>query len=145
MKLSTSRPSAFTLLEIMLVVVIIALLMGAAIYTMGDSLIDAQKTRVQADIRAIGTQLTVYEAQNGFLPSTEQGLQALVTRAESEPKPRNWRPYLNELPEDSWHQPYFYEQPGKHNPKSYDLFSAGKDRKRDTSDDIGNWKTAPSE
>src|SRR6266513_77388 len=94
------RRSAFTLLEIMLVVMIIALLMGAAIYTMGDSLIDAQKARVQADIRAIGTQLTVYEAQNGFLPTTEQGLQALVTQPQTEPKPRNWRVYLNELPMD---------------------------------------------
>jgi general secretion pathway protein G len=146
MKPSTSfRHSAFTLLEIMLVVMIIALLMGAAIYTMGDSLIDAQKARVQADIRAIQTQLTVYEAQNGFVPTTEQGLQALVTQPQTEPKPRNWRVYLNELPMDSWQQPYIYEQPGKHNPKSYDLFSAGKDRKRDTSDDIGNWKAAPSE
>ena len=132
--------SAFTLLEIMLVVLIIALLMGAAIYVMGDNLIDAQKARAQADIRAIGTQLTVYQAQNGFLPTTEQGLQALVSKPETEPKPRSWRQYMKEVPEDSWKLPYFYVQPGRHNPDSYDLFSAGKDRKPDTADDIGNWK-----
>ena len=136
--------SAFTLLEIMLVVLIIALLMGAAIYVMGDNLIDAQKARAQADIRAIGTQLTVYQAQNGFLPTTEQGLQALVSKPETEPKPRSWRQYMKEIPEDSWKNPYFYVQPGRHNPDSYDLFSAGKDRKPDTEDDIGNWKQTAS-
>ena len=140
MKRLTAQRTGFTLLEIMLVVIIIALLMGAAIWGVSGNLEDAQKARAMADIRSIGTQLTVYQAQNGFLPSTEQGLKALVVKPDSEPKPRSWRQYMTEVPEDAWKQPYFYLQPGKRNPNSYDLFSAGKDRKPDTSDDIGNWK-----
>lgn len=140
MKRLTSQRTGFTLLEIMLVVIIIALLMGAAIWGVAGNLEDAQKTRAMADIRSIETQLTVYQAQNGFLPTTEQGIKALVVKPDTEPKPRSWRQYMTSIPEDAWKQPYFYVQPGKHNPNGYDLFSAGKDRKPDTADDIGNWK-----
>jgi general secretion pathway protein G len=142
MKRLTSHRAAFTLLEIMLVVIIIALLMGAAIWGMAGNLEDAQKTRVQADINSLTTQLTIYQAQNGFLPSTEQGLKALMVKPDSEPKPRSWRVYMNSIPDDPWKSPYIYIQPGKHNPGSFDLFSAGKDRKPDTADDVGNWKQA---
>ena len=142
MKRLTSHRAAFTLLEIMLVVIIIALLMGAAIWGMAGNLEDAQKTRVQADVNSLTTQLTIYQAQNGFLPSTEQGLKALMVKPDSEPKPRSWRPYMKSIPNDPWDSPYFYIQPGRHNPDSFDLFSAGKDRKPDTADDVGNWKPA---
>ena len=142
MKRLTSHRAAFTLLEIMLVVIIIALLMGAAIWGMAGNLEDAQKTRVQADVNSLTTQLTIYQAQNGFLPSTEQGLKALMVKPDSEPKPRSWRPYMKSIPNDPWDSPYLYIQPGRHNPDSFDLFSAGKDRKPDTADDVGNWKPA---
>ena len=140
MKRRTSLRSAFTLLEIMLVVIIIALLMGAAIWGMAGNLEQAQATRVQADINSIGTQLTVYQGTNGFLPSTEQGLKALVAKPEGEPKPRSWRQYMKSVPTDPWDKPYIYVQPGKRNPSSYDLYSSGKDRLPDTADDIGNWQ-----
>jgi general secretion pathway protein G len=132
--------SGFTLLEIMLVVMIIALLAGSAIYFMGGNIEDAQRVRATSDIRSISTQLMVYQASNGFLPSTEQGVKALVSKPETEPRPRSWRQYMSEVPRDPWDQEYFYEQPGKRNPNGYDLYSAGKDRKPGTADDIGNWK-----
>ena len=130
----------FTLLEIMLVVMIIALLLGAAIKFMAPNLEIVKGQRVQGDLQAITTQLRLYEALNGSLPTTEQGLQALVTQPQTEPKPATWRRLMDEVPKDPWQQEYVYVQPGKHNPQSFDLYSKGADHKADTPDDMGNWK-----
>ncbi len=129
----------FTLLEIMLVVMIIALLAGSAIYLMGGNLGYAQSVRVKSDIQAITTQLKLYQAMNGFLPSTDQGLQALSVRPDTDPKPTQWRQLMDKTLMDPWQNPYIYENPGKHNPDTFDLYSAGPDRKPGTDDDIGNW------
>jgi len=140
-RLPSPRPRAFTLLEIMLVVMIIALLGGAAIYYMGGNIGIAQDTRVSTDIQTISTQLKIYQNENGFLPTTQQGLEALVAPATTDPKPRKWRrPYLEKVPQDPWHNDYFYVFPGKKNPNSFDLFSAGPDRSPETEDDLGNWE-----
>ncbi len=128
------------MLEIMLVVMIIVLLLGFAIGKLGDNLDIAREARIKGDVQSTGTQLMMYEATHGFLPTTEQGLKALVARPQSEPKPRSWRQLLPEVPLDPYQNEYQYVQPGTHNPGKYDLFSAGKDRKPGTSDDIGNWK-----
>jgi general secretion pathway protein G len=144
MKRSVYRSArGFTLLEIMIVVLIIGLLIGMAVKNMRSSLDHAEGVRVKGDIEGYKLDLTMYQSMNGFLPTTEQGLKALVTRPESDPRPRNWRQQLTELRVDPWQQEYFYEQPGKHNPKSYDIYSAGPDRLPNTTDDIGNWESAP--
>jgi general secretion pathway protein G len=140
MNLSPNRKHGFTLLEIMLVVTIIALLLAAAIYGLQGNLGFAQDVRVKADIKAMTVALNTYYGTNGFYPTTEQGLQALVTQPDSEPKPRQWRQFFQKIPMDPWGNQYIYVYPGKHNPDSYDLYSAGKDRKPDTADDIGNWE-----
>ena len=129
----------FTLLEIMMVVIIIGLLVGSAVKFMGGNIGVAQDVRVKADIQAFSTQLKVYQALNGFLPSTEQGLKALVTQPSSEPRPRQWRQFFDKMPLDPWQNEYNYSAPGTHNPNSFDLFSSGQDRKVGTADDIGNW------
>ena len=82
--------SAFTLLEIMLVVTIIALLLGAAIYKLGGNVEYSRHVRVAADIQGINTQLKLYESMNGFFPTTDQGLQALVVQPDADPKPTRW-------------------------------------------------------
>ncbi|MEO7319088.1 MAG: type II secretion system major pseudopilin GspG [Chthoniobacteraceae bacterium] len=133
--------AGFTLLEIMLVVMIIAVLAGSAIFFMGDNLGVAQKVRVEADFRTIKTQLTTYQGLNGFLPTTEQGLKALTTKPESSPKPRSWQKLMEQVPLDPYGYEYQYVSPGVHNPDSYDIFSAGRDRKPGTPDDIGNWES----
>jgi general secretion pathway protein G len=130
----------FTLLEIMMVVIIIALLAGAAIHFMGGNVGIAQETRVKTDVQAISTQLKVYQALNGFLPSSEQGLKALVSQPTSDPRPRQWRQFFDKLPLDPWQNEYNYMSPGKRNPNSFDLFSSGNDRKAGTPDDVGNWE-----
>ena len=131
------KQQAFTLLEIMLVVTIIAILMGAAIYKLAGNVEIAKHTAVTADVQALGTQLKLYESMNGFFPTTEQGLQALVTPPESDPKPARWYQLFKEVPKDPWHNNYVYRCPGVKNPGGYDLFSAGPDRIADTTDDDG--------
>ena len=131
------RSAGFTLLEIMLVVMIIALLAGSAIYMMGGNIIVAKDGRVVTDIETIKTQLMVYEAGVGYLPTTEQGLKALMTPPS--PKPRNWKQLFDKMPLDPYGKEYQYVQPGIHNPNSYDIFSAGKDHIAGTADDKGNW------
>ena len=127
--------SAFTLLEIMLVVTIIALLLGTAIYKLAGNVEYARHTRVQADVQGIGTQLKLYESMNGFYPTTEQGLQALVTQPDTDPRPGRWYQLYKELPKDPWQNNYIYRCPGIKNPSGYDLYSAGQDRVSDTADD----------
>jgi general secretion pathway protein G len=129
------KQRGFTLLEIMLVVTIIALLLGAAIYKLGGNVEYARHIRVAADIQGINTQLGLYESMNGFYPTTEQGLQALVTQSNTDPKPTRWYQLYKELPKDPWTSDYIYRCPGLKNPNGYDLFSPGPDRKPDTADD----------
>src|ERR1700694_5625496 len=127
--------SAFTLLEIMIVVSIIVVLLGLAISKIGDPTGFAKGTAVRADVQAIGTQLKLYESMNGFLPTTEQGLQALVTQPDTDPRPTRWYQLFKEVPKDPWQNNYIYRCPGIKNPNGYALFSAGKDRLPDTADD----------
>jgi general secretion pathway protein G len=138
--LRRTTAAAFTLLEIMLVVMIIALLAGSAIYLMRGNVDQARMTRCDSDIETIKTQLQFYEVRNGNFPSTEQGLRALVEKPSGEPQPRRWSQLIPSIPDDPWGTPYQYRYPTTKNSKDgYDLFSAGKDKQPNTSDDIGNW------
>lgn len=137
--LMTSRKNekGFTLLEIMLVVGIIVIILGVAVARLGNTTGIAKDMRVRADVQAINTQLKLYESMNGFFPTTEQGIQALVTQPTTDPKPTRWYQLFKEMPKDPWGNDYIYLSPGKKNPDSFDLYSAGPDRKPDTADD--NW------
>ena len=126
---------AFTLVELLMVISIIAILMGTAIYKLVGNVEIAKHTAVSADVQALGTQLKLYESMNGFFPTTEQGLQALVTQPDTDPKPARWYQLFKEVPKDPWHNNYIYRCPGVKNPGGYDLFSAGPDRIPDTNDD----------
>jgi general secretion pathway protein G len=131
------RAAGFTLLEIMLVVMIIALLAGAAIYSMSPSRTVAEGVRIEGDIKTIGIGLMSYQAMCGSLPTTEQGLKALTTAPQ--PKPPRWQKFIDKIPLDPFQKEYHYVQPGVHNPDGYDLFTAGKDHVAGTPDDVGNW------
>jgi general secretion pathway protein G len=129
------KQRGFTLLEIMLVVSIIVIILGVAISKLGNTTAIAKTMRVQADLQAIKTQLQLYESMNGFYPSSEQGLQALVTQPSNDPHPTRWYQLFRELPKDPWGSDYIYHNPGQKNPTGYDLYSAGPDRQADTADD----------
>lgn len=135
-----ARPDAFTLLEIMLVVAIISVLLGVGIYKMTGTTTVAREVATETTIKSISTQLHTYQIGAGHLPTTEQGLAALVERPNTKPVPARWTQLLEEMPTDSWNHPLFYIQPGKRNPKTFDLYSAGADGIENTEDDIGNWK-----
>jgi general secretion pathway protein G len=130
-----TNQAAFTLLEIMLVVTIIALLLGAAIYKLSGNVEYSRHVRVAADLQGISTQLKVYESMNGFFPTSEQGLEALVTAPSTDPKPARWYQLYSQLPKDPWQSNYVYRSPGTKNPTGYDLFSPGPDHLPDTTDD----------
>jgi len=136
-RLKTKR--GFSLIEIMLVLGIIAVILGAVINLTTGNLDVAKIKRVEADIQAVTTQLRTYEMLNLFMPTTEQGIQALINSPQIEPLPRQWRQLLTELPLDPWGLPYQYRNPGKQNPATFDLFSTGPD-KVESADDIGNWR-----
>jgi general secretion pathway protein G len=129
------KQQGFTLLEIMIVVGIIVILLGLAISKIGNPTGFAKTTAVRADVQAIGTQLQLYESMNGFYPTTEQGLQALVTQPSTDPRPARWYQLFKQVPKDPWGSDYIYRCPGQRHPDSYDLYSGGPDRRADSDDD----------
>lgn len=131
------REAGYTLFEIMLVLGIIAVLVGSAIYMLGGAVGVAENQRAASDIKTLSTALGMYKVQTGSLPTTEQGLEALVRRPSGPGAPKRWREVLDEVPLDPWGKPYMYRKPGKKNPRSYDLYSLGEDGV-ESEDDIGN-------
>ena len=96
---------------------------------------DRRHDQIVADIAALNVQLRLYKSMNGFYPTTEQGLQALVKPPDASPKPAHWYKLFSEEPKDPWGHPYIYRCPGVKNPGDCDIFSAGPDGKPDTADD----------
>lgn len=119
----------------MLVVAIIGVLLAAAIYKMAPALDVAKGMRTRADIQMIRTMLLSYNGANGFYPTTEQGIKAMVMRPSTEPAPASWRRLMEDVPKDAWGMEYIYRNPGRKNLNGYDIFSAGPDRIPDTADD----------
>jgi len=128
--------AAYTLFEIMLVLGIIAVLVGSAIYLLVGNVDVAKDQRVDTDKQAITTQLKMYEMMNYTFPTSEQGLKALVSKPVSEPVPKRWKQLMSEVPVDPWGTPYVYISPGKKNPTGFDLYSWGPDRV-ESADDVG--------
>jgi general secretion pathway protein G len=133
------RATAFTLIEIVLVITIIAVLGAATIYLIKGNVDVAKATRVDADIKNIVTQIKVFEARNLQPPTTEQGIKSLVEMPTIEPIPERWTQLLEEMPKDPWNRPFQYVYPAKRSKAPYDVFSLGADG-IESGDDIGNWK-----
>lgn len=135
-----TRRQAFTLLEIMLVVVIIGMLLSVAVVKIQGSAEKARITAARQDIEgSYRTALNLYELDNGTFPTTEQGLKALKDKPAGEPVPQKWRKYLEQATfKDPWGREYVYKCPGSHNADGYDLLSLGKDGV-ESDDDIRNW------
>ncbi|NWL75639.1 type II secretion system protein GspG [Pseudomonas taiwanensis] len=134
--------SGFTLIEIMVVVVILGILAALVVPQVMNRPDQAKVTVAKGDIKAIGAALDMYKLDNFAYPSTQQGLEALVSRPSGNPPPKNWNKdgYLKKLPIDPWGNPYQYLSPGSKG--TYDLYSLGADGKEGGSDndaDIANW------
>lgn len=134
--------NAFTLIEIMLVVIIIGILAAMVIPSMSGRSEQARLSAARADIDAnLTAALDLYELDSGQYPTTEQGLRALLVKPSSTPVPDNWKgPYLRKkrTPLDPWGREYIYISPGIHNAEDFDLSSHGPDGV-ESADDIGNW------
>lgn len=141
--------AGFSLIEILLVVIIIGTLAAMMIPRFMGRSDQARSAAAKADVEVnIPTALKLYELDNGFFPTAEQGLSALMKLSSTNPVPKNWNgPYLEKTPIDPWGRPYQYLSPGIHRPHDYDLYSLGKNPKVDakdpkaesSKDDIVNW------
>lgn len=121
------RHRGFTLMEIIIVIALIALIVGAGFSNLGGIFSDNQKKIAHTDIQALETPLFAYQVKHGAYPTTEEGLQAVVSSGE-----------LKKLPEDPWKRPFRYRFPGEKNKNGYDLWSLGPDGV-ESEDDITNW------
>ena len=131
-----SRPSAFTLIELLLVLVILAVLAGIVIPKFTGRADQARQTAAKTQISSFETALETFETDTGRYPSeSDGGLQALVVQPQGV---QNWHQSFKDIPNDPWGHAYVYKQPGTHNPNSYDVYSLGTDG-REGNDDIGNW------
>ena len=127
----------------MVVVVILAILAAIVVPRIMHRRPDEAKiVKAKQDVLSIENEMDLYKLDNGFYPTTEQGIQALVTRPTNDPVPQNWESggYLKQLPVDPWGHPYHYLNPGKHG--DMDIFTYGANNKPNgigVNATIGNW------
>ena len=133
------QQSGFSLLEILVVIVILGVLASMVAPNIMGNKEQADKQKAVSDIVALENALDMYKLENNFYPSTQQGLDALVTKPTGSPEPKSYRDsgYIRRLPQDPWGTDYLLVSPGEFG--SVDIFSAGPDGQAGTDDDIGNW------
>ncbi len=134
--------NGFTLIEIMIVIIIMGILASYVAVKLTGQTEKARVTQARTQIESIKTALEMYHMDNGRYPSTDQGLQALVTEPTVGKLPRAWRKggYLESYPKDPWGNEFFYLSPGEHG--DYDISSFGNDGEpggEDSDADINNW------
>jgi len=135
-----AREAGFTLIEVMVVIVILGVLAALIVPRVMSRPDEARVVAARQDISSLLQAVKLYRLDNRRYPSTEQGLQALVSKPSSGPLPEKWQPYLDKLPLDPWGKPYQYLQPGTHG--EVDIFSLGADSLpggEGFDADIGSW------
>lgn len=125
--------NGFTLIELMIVVIIIAALAAMVAPSLINRSDEAKDNIARGDLSSLETALKLFRLDTGAYPSSEQGLGILLAETGK-------GPYLEKKPLDPWKRAYLYKYPGVHRASSFDVFSAGRDGKEGTADDIGNWQ-----
>jgi general secretion pathway protein G len=136
------RSKGFTLIELMVVLVILGVLAALIAPKIMDRPDEARIVAAKQDIATLIQSLKMYRLDNIRYPTTEQGLQALVTKPTIDPLPNNWKSggYLEKLPKDPWGNAYVYLNPGRHG--EIDVISLGADGQtggEGKDADIGSW------
>jgi general secretion pathway protein G len=126
--------SAFTLIELLLVLVILAVLAAVVVPKLTGRVEDAKIKACKAEIASIKSALNNFEVDNSRFPTSEEGLNALVQKPANLD---NWRGYLDKMPLDPWGHAYVYRTPGSGG-HDFDLISWGPDGQEGTADDITN-------
>ncbi len=142
MKHRKKKSLGFTLIEMLVVVAIIGILAGIIVVKIANKPDEARIVRAKQDIASLQTALDLYKLDNGTYPTTEQGLDALVTQPTSPPSPANWHAYLSKIPTDPWNRPYLYQNPGEHG--DIDIYTygpTGQTGGKGTNATIGNWSS----
>jgi general secretion pathway protein G len=132
--------AGFTLIELLLVMVILTVLAAIVVPKFVHRGEQARQTAAKMDISAMSTALDAFDADTGRYPTTNEGLNALVTEPSNV---QNWNgPYLDATKmNDPWSHAFVYKCPGDHNTSGYDLYSYGPDGQEGGGDDIDNWTT----
>lgn len=127
MKSLPTRQSGFTLIEVMVVIVILGILSALVVPNILGRAGDARVAAAKSDIAAIGQALDLYKLDNSTYPTSDQGLEALVSKPSGSPEPRNWNPngYLKKLPQDPWNRQYQYMSPAEG--AAYEIRTLGAD------------------
>ncbi len=136
----------FTLIELLVVMVILSILVATIAPKIMEKPQQARRIKAKMDIQNLEAALKMFKLDNGFYPSTEQGLKALVEKPQTGRIPKHWPPqgYLEKgvVPLDPWGNPYIYISPGIHN-RDFDIISYGADGEEGGEGydaDIGNWE-----
>ncbi len=136
------KVSGFTLIEIMVVIVILGILAAVVVPRIMDNPDKARMVKAKQDIRALEGALDLYRLDNFNYPSTDQGLEALVSEPSGSPEANNWKTggYMKRLPADPWGNEYQYLSPGVNGEVDIYTFGAdGEEGGEDVNADIGNW------
>ena len=130
--------AGFTLLEMVIVLGIIAMIMGGAIFVMKNISDSGAITVVDGDFASIDNALQAYRNNAGNFPSGQQGLMALVDKPSSSPRPRRWIQIMDQVPKDPWGNEYVYKYPGSKDRSRPELICYGKDGLEGTEDDMSS-------
>ena len=140
-----NKQRGFTLLEVMVVIVILGIIASMVVPNLIGNQEQTARQKAVVDIQQLESALDMYRLRNGFYPTTEQGMQALVTAPTSQPVPRAFPDggFIRRLPKDPWDEDYILISPGQVG--RIDILTKGPDRTAGTDDDIGNWNLDANE
>ncbi len=134
-----AEKAGFTLIEIMVVIIILGLLATLVIPNITGYTEKAKREKARADIASLEGALELFKADNGFYPTTEQGLDALVIKPSTGRIPARWMEggyFKKGIPLDPWGNRYVYFAPGRHG-EGYEIISLGTDG-QESDDDVSS-------